>query len=183
MGSHPAIGCGVTVPTKGLEDFVRTSGGRDLQHPASTETFDREMYRGRSVHVLREQRSDVEVANAVASGDRSRSEELWRKYDQAMRRHFDMEEQVLFPALEDAMNMHGSGPTAVMRSEHAKMRGVLDQMADAAARGEFDAFLDHGDTLLMLVQQHNVKEEGILYPMAGAHLQSVWGELSARLPR
>ena len=32
--------------------------------------------------------------------------------------------------------------------------------------------LDHGDTLLMIAQQHNVKEENILYPMADDALAS-----------
>jgi hemerythrin-like domain-containing protein len=66
--------------------------------------------------------------------------------------------------------------------EHEQMRGLLSQMA-AAARGDVDALIEHGDTLLMLTQQHNVKEEGILYPMAGGQLRAQWPELARALGR
>lgn len=124
-----------------------------------------------------------EIETAANTGDRPKIEKLWCDFDKAMRHHFDMEEQVLFPALEDAMNMHGGGPTAVMRSEHVQMRAVLDQMAGDVSRGAIDALIDDGDTLLMLIQQHNVKEEGMLYPMADARLRPVWEELTARLAK
>lgn len=103
-------------------------------------------------------------------------------FDAAVRRHLDMEEQVLFPAFESTTGIT-RGPTMVMRMEHEQMRGVLDQIARAAAGRDFDAVLDHGDTLLMLTQQHNAKEEGMLYPMCEAHLAAGWPEIAARLAR
>jgi len=108
--------------------------------------------------------------------------ERFRAFEAAMRRHFAMEEEVLFPALEDATGMR-SGPTVVMRAEHAQMRAVLDQMAYAANLGELADVLDHGDTLLMIIQQHNVKEENILYPMADRALLPRWPELKKKLSR
>ena len=36
-----------------------------------------------------------------------------------------------------------------MRMEHTQMRGVLDQMAQAAKSGDFGAVVDHGDTLML----------------------------------
>lgn len=105
----------------------------------------------------------------------------WQRFDHAMRQHFAMEEEVLFPALEDATGMHGGGPTQVMRSEHAQMKALLDDMAAAAARGDFDTVVDQGDTLLMLIQQHNVKEESILYPMADNAVGHQWQALAERL--
>lgn len=106
----------------------------------------------------------------------------WAAFDHATRRHFDMEELVLFPAFEEATGMT-QGPTAVMRMEHRQMRGLLDQMGAAAAAGDWDALLDQGDTLLMITQQHNVKEEGMLYPMAEAHLGGQWPTVAAKLAR
>lgn len=94
--------------------------------------------------------------------------------------HFAMEEEVLFPAFEAATGMTG-GPTAVMRMEHEQMRSVLDQMQAAFDAGDEEAMLDHGDTLLMIVQQHNQKEEGMLYPMAQQHIQVEWSELESKL--
>lgn len=105
----------------------------------------------------------------------------WKEFEGAMRRHFAMEEEVLFPAFEDATGMHGAGPTTVMRMEHAQMKGLLDQMRAAVERGDVQGALNQGDTLLMLVQQHNVKEESVLYPMADQALEPKWAVISARL--
>ena len=87
----------------------------------------------------------------------------------------------MFPAFEQVSGMTGGGPTFVMRSEHEQMRGVLDQMAAAVAGGDVEEMLDLGDTLLMLVQQHNAKEEGILYPAADGMLGPQWAEMSTKL--
>ncbi|MBA8736369.1 hemerythrin domain-containing protein [Chromobacterium violaceum] len=81
-----------------------------------------------------------------------------------MEDHFRLEEDRLFPAFEQASGMR-AGPTAVMRAEHAQMRQLLDGMAQALAARDGDGFLAEADTLLILTQQHNMKEENILYPM------------------
>ncbi len=87
---------------------------------------------------------------------------------------------MLFPAFEQATGMT-MGPTRVMRMEHEQMRGLLSQMAMAAT--DIDALVEHGDTLLMLTQQHNMKEEGMLYPMAQGHLTGTWATLVPKLAR
>jgi hemerythrin-like domain-containing protein len=105
----------------------------------------------------------------------------WRRFDRSLRGHLAMEEELLFPAFEAATGMTDSGPTFVMRMEHDQMRGLLDQMGAALERGDQNALLDQGDTLLMLIQQHNQKEEGMLYPMSERALASEWPALHARL--
>lgn len=119
---------------------------------------------------------------AVADRD-AHAPKAWRRFDAAMRRHIAMEEEVLFPAFEEATGMVDVGPPAVMRMEHAQMRGLLDQAGNAVAAGDLDAALDQGDTLLMLIQQHNAKEEGMLYPMAEQVLGERWTTLRAELDR
>jgi hemerythrin-like domain-containing protein len=94
--------------------------------------------------------------------------------------HLAMEEDILFPAFEAATGMRG-GPTHVMRSEHTQMRAVLTEMERRMSTGDLDGLLDQGDTLLMLIQQHNAKEEGMLYPMAEQALGEQWDSLAARL--
>lgn len=98
-----------------------------------------------------------------------------------MERHFGWEENHLFPALEAATGMAGMGPTAVMRAEHRQTRAVLMQMRTALDAGDSGEVLDQGDTLLMLIQQHNAKEEAMLYPMAEMRLGEQWSMLRARL--
>lgn len=121
----------------------------------------------------------AEVEAAVERGDATAARAAFARFDAATRRHLDMEEQVLFPELERVTGMT-MGPTRVMRAEHVQMRALLDQMARAADR-DVDALVEHGDTLLMLTQQHNMKEEGVLYPMVQAHLADVWEPIAAQL--
>ena len=120
---------------------------------------------------------------AVDAGDDAAAGLAWRNFAKAMARHFEMEEEVLFPAFEEATGMHRMGPTFVMRQEHKQMRGVIREMAGAAASGDWELVCDHGDTLLMLIQQHNVKEEGMLYRMAEMHLGHMWADLHGKLPK
>jgi iron-sulfur cluster repair protein YtfE (RIC family) len=95
--------------------------------------------------------------------------------------HFSLEENTLFPAFEQATGMM-NGPTAVMRSEHAEIRHLRDEVAVAIDTSEPGQALAVIDTLNVLLQQHNVKEENMLYPMCAgqiAHLDSVLGRGSA----
>ena len=86
-----------------------------------------------------------------------------------MERHFLMEETVLFPTFEDISGMH-QDPSQVMSMEHQQIRNLLARMSDAVTRMDRDEILEVGETLLILMQQHNMKEEGILYPMVDQHL-------------
>lgn len=124
----------------------------------------------------------TEVEGAVDEEDAPLILAAWTAFDAAMRRHLDMEEQVLFPAFEEVTGMT-QGPTQMMRYEHQQIRGLLDHMAEAVRGERWEPLLDYGDTLLMVNQQHNVKEEGMLYPMMQMHLGREWPALAARLAR
>jgi len=119
----------------------------------------------------------AEIEGAVQAGDGAKALALWARFDASMSRHFAMEEEILFPAVEQATGMQGAGPTAVMRGEHVQMRGVLRQMAAEADANNLEGLVDQGDTLLMLIQQHNVKEEGVLYPLCDRVLAGQWPTL------
>ncbi len=84
--------------------------------------------------------------------------------------HFEAEEQLLFPRFEAATGMT-QGPTQVMRAEHAEMRATLALLRTALANRDLDEFAGEGETLLIMLQQHNMKEENILYPMCDMHLR------------
>ena len=123
----------------------------------------------------------ADVEELLDTEDIDTARPAWQKFDTSIRRHFAMEEEVPFPAFEAISGMGGGGPTAVMRMEHQQMRGLLDQIADAMESGDTQEAMDIGDTLLMLIQQHNVKEEGMLYPMAENMLGGHWADLAAKL--
>lgn len=90
----------------------------------------------------------------------------------AIEHHFQMEEQVLFPEFERQTGM-SPGPTFVMREEHRQMRDLIAQLnaaVDARSRADY---LDTTETLLIMIQQHNMKEEGMLYPFSDDRLNNV----------
>jgi iron-sulfur cluster repair protein YtfE (RIC family) len=49
-------------------------------------------------------------------------------------------------------------------------------MSDAVAADDMDTAIALGDTMVILMQQHNVKEEGILYPMIEQHIEGLMQE-------
>ncbi len=86
-------------------------------------------------------------------------------------RHFQMEERVMFLEFENKTGMT-EGPTAMMRHEHAQMRSLMQQMGEALEAGNKDKFFGLAETLMILMQQHNMKEEQMLYSMAQQHLSA-----------
>jgi len=107
----------------------------------------------------------AEAENAVADKNWPLAKSGFQDFFDGMRRHFSHEEDVLFPAFEAHTGMSG-GPTQVMREEHRQMNDVFAAMRDALARQDDNRYLGLSETLLMLMRQHNLKEENILYPMA-----------------
>lgn len=106
----------------------------------------------------------AELEDRVRAGDWPGARTACERFDAAMRCHFEREEQLLFPAFEAATGQT-SGPTTVMRMEHDQMRGLLAMIADAVVAAEAGRCLGLTDTLMVLIQQHNMKEEQVLYPM------------------
>lgn len=86
----------------------------------------------------------------------------------------------MFPAFEARTGMT-QGPTMIMRSEHEQMTDLLDQMAGAVASKDRNAYLGDADTLLVLMQQHNMKEEQMLYQMADQALVGERDEVVGRM--
>lgn len=121
----------------------------------------------------------AKVEAAADGGDLAATRAAFTAFERSMQRHFDFEEKTLFPAIEQATGMSGFGPTAVMRNEHEQMRRILATMVTALEGGDTGSLLDHGDTLLMVIQQHNVKEERILYPIADARVADAWPTMRA----
>lgn len=125
---------------------------------------------------------DARFARAEAAAAEGAWEAVEREfgvYLKAMEQHFAMEESVLFPAFEERTGMDG-GPTYVMREEHEQMRQVLAAMQEAVRARDADEYLGQAETLNVLMQQHNIKEEQVLYRMMDQHLA---GEADALLAR
>jgi len=118
-----------------------------------------------------------------SSAEQYVAEENWEqassqfdKFRDELEIHFRMEEQILFPQFERATGNAG-GPSAVMRMEHAQLRELLQALATLVEEKNKDGFLGTSETLLILMQQHNMKEEQMLYPMTDRVLAGVAGEI------
>lgn len=120
------------------------------------------------------------VEEAVAQSAWERADAAFTRFDAAMRVHFEVEEDTLFPAFEARTGMT-MGPTQVMRSEHNQMRDLLAAARQALAGRDAEDYSGYAETLLIMAQQHNMKEENILYPMCDQHLAGSAAELAAQL--
>ena len=121
--------------------------------------------------------ADTEAA--VAGKDWPQAEVAWHLFSRTLGRHMTRDEEgLLFPALEEANGP--AGPTQVMRMEHEQMRALMGQAQSALADHDAQEFLGLAETLMLLIQQHNIKEEQILYPMMDQSLANAT-DLAAQL--
>jgi len=104
------------------------------------------------------------VETLVQAGNWTEAATAWSRCAAALRCHFAREEELLFPAFERATG-NTAGPTAIMRMEHEQMRMMLPQLGDAVTAQDERRVLGLSESLMVLIQQHNMKEEQILYPM------------------
>lgn len=92
------------------------------------------------------------------------ADRAFARWTRSLRHHLAREEELLFPAFEQATGQTG-GPTMMMRMEHTQMRELLEGLAQALAARDGRRYLGLSESLMVLTQQHNMKEEQILYPM------------------
>lgn len=104
--------------------------------------------------------------SAAASADWTTVERDGEMFLRRIEQHIVMEETVLFPAFDEASGMSGAGPSQMMCSEHALMRPMFAQMRAAAQSHDMAQYLQAANSVHEILQQHNMKEEQMMYPMA-----------------
>ena len=105
------------------------------------------------------------MENAVADENWSEASTKFEEFATDLLHHFEIEEQVMFPAFEARSASAHCNPTPVMLMEHTQMRGITDEMRTKLDSKDKDGFFGSSETLMMLMQQHNMKEEQMMYPM------------------
>ena len=112
-----------------------------------------------------------ECDNHFAEAEKLASEGRWEEAEKSFLKfandtllHFKKEEEELFPAFEEITGST-EGPTQVMRYEHEQVRGLFGKMAEAVEKQDKDTYLSLSESMMILLQQHNMKEEQMLYAM------------------
>ena len=122
----------------------------------------------------------AQVESSVATKEWTRAEECFETFGASLARHIQMEECVLFPAFEKMVR--GSGmPIAMLRLEHQRIHAVVDRIRDSLYRCDPVDFMLHCETFALLMQQHSVKEEDMLYPLLERMLAGRSGEIVTKM--
>ncbi len=122
----------------------------------------------------------AQMENEVAAENWAQANKKFDEFNGDLEHHFNMEEQVMFPAFEQKTGMMG-GPTAMMRMEHEQMRNVVAQMKKDLDEKNKNHFFGLSESLMMIIQQHNMKEEQMLYAMADNHLGALSAEVVQKM--
>ncbi len=107
----------------------------------------------------------AEAEQAAAKGDFEKAKEKFLEFADETLLHFKKEEDEFFPLFEEITGSE-QGPTMVMKHEHEQVRGLMGKMAQAIENEDKDAYLSLAESMMILLQQHNMKEEQMLYAMA-----------------
>jgi hemerythrin-like domain-containing protein len=113
----------------------------------------------------------AETETLIANGDWEPGAQGFAEFRKATEHHFAVEEDLFFPDFEQRTGQT-MGPTRMMRMEHEQMRQLFSELAEALENRDKDGYLGLSETLMILMQQHNMKEEQVLYRM----MDQVYGE-------
>jgi len=122
----------------------------------------------------------ADAEQAIGKKDIAAAKGAFEHFQTAMLAHFNTEEKTLFPTFEAKTGM-SMGPTQVMRMEHVQLRALMENALEALEQGNIDEYVGQADTLVIMMQQHNMKEENMLYPMCDQHLSAETPDLLAHI--
>lgn len=115
----------------------------------------------------------IRRASGRGTADGCLVEVVWDRYQTSLRPHFEVEEQVLLPALADS---GASGLAERTRAEHQDLRALLDK-ARAGRRDALQRFASH-------LELHVRFEERLLFPACEQLLHdAVLDEVALRAPK
>ena len=106
----------------------------------------------------------AEAEGLVAEAKWAEANDAYLAFANETLSHFKKEEDVLFPEFEKQTGS-AQGPTQVMVFEHEQVRGLIGKLAGALEDEDRDAYLSLAESMMILLQQHNMKEEQMLYAM------------------
>jgi iron-sulfur cluster repair protein YtfE (RIC family) len=118
---------------------------------------------------------------AAAEAEEWRSaKELFEKLVAHVKVHMLIEEEILYPAYEKAVNVP-HGPTKALREEHDEIYRLMRDLSHVLKTNDSDLFLESLLPLEKVMIKHHEKEEEIFLPMAGHVLLAQREEIMRRL--
>ncbi|MFK5984167.1 MAG: hemerythrin domain-containing protein [Pseudomonadota bacterium] len=113
----------------------------------------------------------IQAESSVEKEQWDEASSTWLLCVAEIEKHFHREEDILFPEFEAITGMT-QGPTQMMRIEHQQIRDLMAEISKACKNQNKNSFLGLSETLMVTMQQHNMKEEQILYPMIDGAITS-----------
>lgn len=120
------------------------------------------------------------LENAIVNRNYEEAMNRFNQYENEMLNHFAMEEKIVFPDFEASAH-EGCNPVPVMVHEHDQMRQIMTMMRKAIEEKNVERFLGLTDSLMILAQQHNMKEEQIMYNLADQALANTVDSVLMRM--
>ncbi len=128
-------------------------------------------------HRRLEQALEVSAAHVGASRwDAAAS--AFAVFRRGIERHMQVEEQVLFPAVESGTE---TPLTAILRKSHRDLRVFFDELEDALTARDAAEYARIAASMKALLARHDEKEEAELYPAAQERLGAEATKAAARL--
>ncbi len=103
----------------------------------------------------------AEAERAVVDGEPERAKQVFGQFANETIAHMEHEELRIFSKL-GAEELSFLEP---MRFEHMQIRALLEKMQQLLEAEDFSTFLGWGESFMLMLQQHNLKEEQLLYPI------------------
>jgi hemerythrin-like domain-containing protein len=104
--------------------------------------------------------------------------EAFATFRRGIERHMEVEEQVLFPAVEDRAE---TPLIAILRKGHRDLRVFFDELDDALKSHDTEEYGRIAASMRALLERHDEKEEAELYPAAQERLGAGAAAAVARL--
>lgn len=95
--------------------------------------------------------------------DFAKAKSAFLEFKAGLQRHVAWEEDVMFPLWEKKSGMTGGGPTIVMRLEHKEIADCLESIHRKVQAQNLESDREE-QSLLELLDRHNMSEEEVLYP-------------------
>ncbi len=117
-------------------------------------------------HRRLEQALDASAAHAGAA-HWAEAAAAFTEFRSGIERHMAIEEQELFPAVEDGAE---TALTAILRKGHRDLRVFFDELGDALEAHDVEEYNRVARSMRALLARHDEKEEAELYPAAQTRL-------------